>query len=122
MIDPQGDGKGGGQVVQEKNPIRGLGRHQGIHHVLTAILVQHLQFSRLVQEAEGRVCPQHIQQGGDIRAHLWEQTGKGVPICIQECFRLFADGTAVMDQGLKGCLILIHNISRKISGGIGLLI
>ena len=102
MIDPQGDGKGGGQVVQEKIPIRGLGRHQGIHHVLAAILIQHLQFSRLVQEAEGRVCPQHIQQGGDIRAHLWEQTGKGVPICVQECFRLFTDGTAVMDQGLKG--------------------
>ena len=33
-----------------------------------------------------------------------------------------ADGAAVMDQCAKGCLTLIQNIGREISGGVGLLI
>ena len=27
--------------------------------------------------------------------------GKSAPVCVHECFRLFANGTAVMDQGLE---------------------
>ena len=49
--------------------------------------------------------------------------GKGVTIRRSyHRFCLIADGAAVLDQGLEGCLLLIHDIGRKISGGIGLLV
>ena len=122
MVDPKRDGKRGSQVVKEKVPIGSFCDHQGVDHVLTEILVQHLQLFGLVQEAIGRVCPQHIQQGRNIPSHLGKQPGEGVAICFHERLSFMTDGAAILDQGLKGCLILIQNICCEISSWISFLI
>lgn len=118
MVYPKWDGKRGGQVAEEKLPIRSLGIHQAVHHTLAEKLVQDLLLSGSIQKAIGRVCPQHIQQSGDIRPHLRKEPGKAVPVRSHQRLGLIADIAAELDQGLQGRLLLIEDLGGKVSGGI----